>query len=255
MKVVLELLQQSSNIKRVTVRHDIVIGRGSDCNLRISAPQVSRRHCFLRIDNNTVAITDLESCNGTWLDGQRTVPGKRYFIEDGMQVAVGPVRFRACISDDLSDSNQPEENLTHMDPAPAPARAKAPVKDAAAPAAAAMDFAIEHAGDASEEDEPTVDYTSQQAEEPAEEFIDPGEIEIVGGQSEEVILLDDATEVVDGGISVEAIDVMIAVEITDDDKDLIDDADIDDAELLVAEEVFDDDASEELLDFLEDEEY
>ena len=98
MKVVLELHQQSSNIRRVTVRHDIVIGRGSDCNLRISVQEVSRRHCFLRIDSNReVNITDLESSNGTWLNGQRTVPGKRYSVEDGMMLAIGPVQFMAHI--------------------------------------------------------------------------------------------------------------------------------------------------------------
>ena len=100
MKVVLELAEEDSNIRRVTIRHDVVIGRGADCNLRISAPEVSRRHCFLRIDRARVAITDLESCNGTWLDGKKTIPGKHYFLEDGMRLAVGPVRFVTRIYDD-----------------------------------------------------------------------------------------------------------------------------------------------------------
>ncbi|MCH2200442.1 MAG: FHA domain-containing protein [Fuerstiella sp.] len=106
MKVVLELQQQASNIRRVTIRHDIVIGRAVDCNLRISAPQVSRRHCFLRIGTDSVAITDLESCNGTWLNGQKTVPGKRYFVKDGMKLAIGPVCFVARISGQKSDVEQ-----------------------------------------------------------------------------------------------------------------------------------------------------
>lgn len=93
MKVVLELQDQPSNVRRITVRHDIVIGRGSDCNLRLSAPQVSRRHCFLRVGRDSVSVTDLDSSNGTYVDGARITAGKRYDIVDGAQLALGPIRF------------------------------------------------------------------------------------------------------------------------------------------------------------------
>ncbi|MEJ7590256.1 MAG: FHA domain-containing protein [Planctomycetaceae bacterium] len=93
MKVVLELQDQPSNVRRITVRHDIVIGRGSDCNLRLSAPQVSRRHCFLRVGRDSVSVTDLDSSNGTYVDGARIAAGKRYDIADGAQLALGPIRF------------------------------------------------------------------------------------------------------------------------------------------------------------------
>ena len=93
MKVVLELQDQPSNVRRITIRHDIVIGRGSDCNLRLSAPQVSRRHCFLRVGRDSVSVTDLDSSNGTFVDGKRIVAGKRCDIADGVQLALGPIRF------------------------------------------------------------------------------------------------------------------------------------------------------------------
>ena len=93
MKVVLELQDQPSNVKRITVRHDIVIGRGSDCNLRLSAPQVSRRHCFLRVGRDSVSVTDLDSSNGTFIDGIRITAGQRCDVADGAQLALGPIRF------------------------------------------------------------------------------------------------------------------------------------------------------------------
>jgi len=155
MKVILELVGQYSNIRCVTVRHDIVIGRGSECNLRVSAPQVSRRHCFLRISEGQVSVTDLESSNGTWLDGQRVVPGKRYFIEDGMMVAVGPVKFTATLAEDDEVS---AEDVTPVRPAHNPALAPDPL------APESMDFALEHAGDSAPEDEPTRDYSAAAAE-------------------------------------------------------------------------------------------
>jgi len=179
MKVVLELLEQSSNIRCVTIRHDIVIGRGSDCNLRVSAPQVSRRHCFLRISGDRVSITDLESCNGTWLNGQKTVPGKRYFLDDGMQVAVGPVKFVARITEteSVADSLAAADDVQAVTPDyAAPIKADPLESDS-------MNFALEHAGDAAAEDDPTRDYRSSS---------DSGVIEIrVGEQSEQVLEIDE----------------------------------------------------------------
>lgn len=256
MKVVLELLQQSSNIKRVTVRHDIVIGRGSDCNLRVSAPQVSRRHCFLRIDGESVAITDLESCNGTWLDGQKTVPGKRYFLTDGMQLAIGPVRFIARISDQDEAATPPADA-----PKPAVADVEEPTVQATPEQSAAMAYSIEHAGDSAEQDEPTVDYEGSKADsavielDEIELIDDTGdEIEVIdeieliddGGESAEVILLDEATDIIDRDIAVEAVQLVEAVEVIDED--------IDSQELMIAEEVIDDDddGGNALRDFLQD---
>lgn len=93
MKIILELLDQASSVRRITIRHDIVIGRGSECNLRLSAPQVSRRHCFLRVGRDGISVTDLDSSNGTWVNGSRIPPGTRKELTDGAQVSLGPVRF------------------------------------------------------------------------------------------------------------------------------------------------------------------
>ena len=93
MRIVLELQGQPANIRRVTVRHDIVIGRGSDCNLRLSAPQISRRHCFLRVSRDSASVTDLESSNGTFLGGTRLKSGTKYDLVDGDELALGPVLF------------------------------------------------------------------------------------------------------------------------------------------------------------------
>ncbi len=101
MKVILELQDQPSNVRRVTVRHDIVIGRGSDCNLRLSSPQVSRRHCFLRVGREGVSVTDLDSSNGTYVDGKRIKPGKRYDLVGGSALAVGPIKFVVHIREEV----------------------------------------------------------------------------------------------------------------------------------------------------------
>jgi len=184
MKVVLELSDQSSNIRTVIVRHDIVIGRGADCNLRIAAPQVSRRHCFLRIHDGRVTVTDLESCNGTWLDGEKTVPGKRYHLEDGMNLAVGPICFTARVTgdEDLAKALpiKTEEVIERAEP-----------KDADDE----MHFAWEHVAEAAE-----ADAAQTLKGDASEEIIQISEQDIdeviVFDEDDEVIVLDEDDEII-----------------------------------------------------------
>ena len=119
MKVVLELQDQMSNVRKITVRHDIVIGRGADCNLRLSAPQISRRHCFLRVGRDGVTVTDLDSSNGTWVEGRRIDSGVRCDVQDGNFLSLGPIRFlvhvraEAVSSDLLANGVLNEEIASH----------------------------------------------------------------------------------------------------------------------------------------------
>ena len=111
MKVVLELQDQPSNVRRITVRHDIVIGRGSDCNLRLSSPQVSRRHCFLRVGRDSVSVTDLDSSNGTFVDGKRITSGKRHDLANGTQLALGPIRFLIHVQGTAVAADKVQSNI------------------------------------------------------------------------------------------------------------------------------------------------
>jgi len=47
------------------------IGRACDCSLRLSDPTVSRHHCLLEAGGETVCVRDLDSLNGTYVNGQR----------------------------------------------------------------------------------------------------------------------------------------------------------------------------------------
>jgi len=149
---------------------------------------------------------------------KKTIPGKRYFIEDGMNVAVGPVCFVARISANEIENPDSNEEVTQIRERQESAQSLKSMP------AGSMDFAIEHAGDVAENDDLTVDYSSH-AEEMA---IEHSEIEIIGGDSEEVILIDDATEVIDPSISVEAVEMAAAViEVIDDEEILTDEDGVD----------------------------
>lgn len=165
MKVVLELQDQPSNIKKVTVRHDIVIGRGADCNLRLSAPQVSRRHCFLRIGSDGAFVSDLESSNGTFLNGIRLTSSKRYELENGAVLSVGPVKFIARVESEVSAGEMLQVNISddriEAELIAGNSDNTKGLGSAASPAdGSSMNFAIEHGGPSSSGDEPTADYTT-----------------------------------------------------------------------------------------------
>ena len=191
MKVVLELQDQPSNVRRITVRHDIVIGRGSDCNLRLSAPQVSRRHCFLRVGRDSVSVTDLDSSNGTYVDGARITAGKRYEIADGAQLALGPIRFiihmraEAAVADSAKlkiaagVSNEALRGEAGRDSVPQRSStvegSAAPRRPRTADSDVPMDYSMEQGGDSAEPHEPTQDNLGgQHAASGSAEFMSPG---------------------------------------------------------------------------------
>ncbi len=64
----------------------ISIGRAIDNDIRIASPAVSRRHCRIETGPEGVWIIDLESSNGTLLNGQRV---KRGLLKPGDNLRVG----------------------------------------------------------------------------------------------------------------------------------------------------------------------
>ena len=150
----------------MTVRHDIVIGRGADCNLRLSAPQVSRRHCFLRIGAEGAFISDLDSSNGTVLNGDKLSSGKRYAVNDGAVLSVGPVKFIVRVHAEVLAGDVLEVHVAG-DQLEADAAFKDSQADGNFDATLAVDspedggglvnFSIEHGGPSADPDEPTAD--------------------------------------------------------------------------------------------------
>ena len=50
---------------------ELVLGRSPECDIRIRFPSVSSRHCKLSFDKGYWLVEDLNSTNGTWVDGDR----------------------------------------------------------------------------------------------------------------------------------------------------------------------------------------
>lgn len=64
----------------------LVVGRGTEADLRINDPGVSRRHAEFRVEGDRVSVRDLGSTNGVHVD-DRKVPVAQ--LHDGSQVRIG----------------------------------------------------------------------------------------------------------------------------------------------------------------------
>ncbi len=63
-----------------------LLGRGTDCDLRMVDAGVSRHHAELRVEEGQVVLVDLGSTNGTLVNGQ---PMRRVVLTDGTNVTLG----------------------------------------------------------------------------------------------------------------------------------------------------------------------
>jgi DNA-binding winged helix-turn-helix (wHTH) protein len=76
-----------------------VIGRDRECAVCIDSGTVSRRHAKIVVTNGQATIEDLDSKNGTTVDGRKV--RKPVALEEGVQVRVGSVAMRYRTLDDL----------------------------------------------------------------------------------------------------------------------------------------------------------
>lgn len=84
-----------------------LIGRDPSCQLRPRNQLVSRRHAEIRIMDGEVTIVDLDSRNGTAINGEPvSLPTP---LEDGDMVQVGPIEFRISIDVAEVEAEEPSK--------------------------------------------------------------------------------------------------------------------------------------------------
>jgi hypothetical protein len=69
-------------VKKVTN----VVGREGTCDVYVESNQVSRRHCLLQVTERGLLVKDLESTNGTFVNG---IPMTDGYINEGDRLSLG----------------------------------------------------------------------------------------------------------------------------------------------------------------------
>src|SRR3954468_2019266 len=92
MQVVLVMFRADGERRSFSLPRTItVVGRREDCDLRIPLGDVSRKHCRVVLDGDSLRLEDLGSSNGTYHNGVRVEKGAD--LQAGDSIQVGPVVF------------------------------------------------------------------------------------------------------------------------------------------------------------------
>jgi pSer/pThr/pTyr-binding forkhead associated (FHA) protein len=101
MEVVLVMFKSDGNRRSFSLRKDMtIIGRREDCDLRIPLGEISRKHCRLIKEGDTLKLEDLGSSNGTYHNGVRI---QESTIQPGDTVQVGSIAFVVQIDSQPGD--------------------------------------------------------------------------------------------------------------------------------------------------------
>ena len=78
-------------------KQSVVIGRSRDCDIRLSDPNVSRRHAEIRQEGTAYWLVDLESTNGSVVNGRRQQRAK---LESDDRITLGSTEivFRRSVA-------------------------------------------------------------------------------------------------------------------------------------------------------------
>ena len=88
-----ELVLEVNGMRHPLAPPGLVIGRGSEADLRINDPGISRRHAEIRVgrsSDGTIDIVDLGSTNGITVDGHKV---RHAVLGEGSRIEIGTTRM------------------------------------------------------------------------------------------------------------------------------------------------------------------
>lgn len=125
MNASLVLLKKNGACKAFPLSSSVtVIGRRSDCDLRIPLLVVSRKHCQLSQNENSVKLRDLGSRGGTFVNGKRVDEDKEIPVRAGDYIRIGPLTF-VCRVNGKPEKIVPPGKAAPQKPKPKPKPQKA----------------------------------------------------------------------------------------------------------------------------------
>jgi len=119
----IHILHGSKKGRRLDFNKDIIyIGRSKDNDIQMNNLTVSRNHLKIMNKRGRYFIEDLNSTNGTYLDGEYIEPGTEIEVKEGLPVIIGHMAFSLAeaypdnvpmISDDLYLPQAADKNRKH----------------------------------------------------------------------------------------------------------------------------------------------
>jgi pSer/pThr/pTyr-binding forkhead associated (FHA) protein len=131
--VIFTIVQADGRTRDVPIkRARTIVGRKPECNIRIPVSSISREHCEVTLQGDTLSVRDLGSSNGTYVNRERV---QQATLKAGDLLAVGPAVFVVRVDGQPAEINAAEARARGAAPEPV-AAAKAPQTRPAAPARA-----------------------------------------------------------------------------------------------------------------------
>jgi pSer/pThr/pTyr-binding forkhead associated (FHA) protein len=83
----------------------VTLGRGPASDISLPDPAISRKHAAVRLDGTTVVVEDLDSANGTVVNGEEIHSARR--LENGDVLELGETRLEIRIDPHEPDPSAP----------------------------------------------------------------------------------------------------------------------------------------------------
>jgi predicted component of type VI protein secretion system len=105
--------------KKATIRLRLptVIGRSPDASVKVPSTLVSRKHCEIYRSGKELVVRDMDSVNGTYVNGERIEEPTLLFEDDLLRV--GPVTMHVCPDHAAVEAPADKPAKPREEPAPA----------------------------------------------------------------------------------------------------------------------------------------
>jgi pSer/pThr/pTyr-binding forkhead associated (FHA) protein len=102
----LRLVLQPGGLCVTITRAESIVGRHSGADVRLSLPDVSRRHCRFLFADGSWQVFDLNSLNGVFVNGERL---HESLIRHGDRVRIGSLTFEIDLGDGMTQAGDRPE--------------------------------------------------------------------------------------------------------------------------------------------------